>query len=86
MTVASNSITSASRRRASAAEARPRRKSPARTAILLPNLMFADGAERRVSEVSMTSSWSREAVWINSVISARRRWEGRMVGSKASEG
>lgn len=40
--------------------------------------MLADGRERREIELSMTSSWSREAVWISSVISASRRWEGRI--------
>ena len=73
ITVARSSMTSASRRRARATEALPKRKSPARTAILLPKAMFAEGAERREIEWSMTSSWRREAVWISSVISARRR-------------
>ena len=76
-------MTSASRRRASATDARPRRKSPANTAILLPNAIFAEGAERRWVDVSITSSCRRDAVCMSSVISARRRWEGRM--SESSE-
>ena len=75
-------MTSGSRRRARETEARPRRKSPARTAILLPNEWFAEGEPRRERERSMTSSWRREAVWMSSVISARRRWEGRMEGEE----
>ena len=56
MTVARSSMTSASRSRARATDALPSRKSPARTAILLPKAMLAEGDERRVAEESMTSS------------------------------
>ena len=78
ITVASNSTTSASRNRARATEARPSRKSPARTAILLPKAILTLAAERREVEESMTSSWRRDAVWMSSVISARRRCKGRI--------
>ena len=78
ITVASNSITSASRNLASATDALPRRKSPARTAILLPKEIFAEGEDLRIRELSITSSCSNDAVWISSAISARRLWEGRI--------
>lgn len=81
ITVASSSTTSGSRNLARATEARPKRKSPASTAILLPNSMLAEGADRLVVDVSITSSCRREAVWISSTISASRRCEGRIVGS-----
>lgn len=81
ITVASNSITSAFRSLASATEARPSKKSPARTAILLPKNIFAEGEDLRVVELSITSSCSKDAVCISSVISARRRWEARISDS-----
>lgn len=77
ITVANNSITSAFRSLASATEARPSKKSPARTAILLPKNILAEGEDLRVVELSITSSCNKDAVCISSVISARRRWEGR---------
>lgn len=62
ITVASNSMTSASRNLARATEALPNKKSPAKTAILLPKEMFADGEDLRAVELSMTSSCSKDAV------------------------
>ena len=76
ITVAKSSITSASLSLANATEALPRRKSPARTAILFPNDTFAEGEDLRAIELSITSSWSKEAVCMSSVISASRLCEG----------
>mmetsp|Transcript_8830 Transcript_8830/g.33337 ORF Transcript_8830/g.33337 Transcript_8830/m.33337 type:complete len:246 (-) Transcript_8830:24-761(-) len=73
ITVESSSTASRLRRRASEMEARASRKSPAKMAILLPNTRLTDGAPRRVSALSITSSWNSDAVWIISVISASRR-------------
>ncbi len=82
-TVARSSMTSASRNLAKATDALPSKKSPAKTAILLPNDRFAEGEDRRETELSMTSSWSNEAVCISSVISASRLCDGKM--SESSE-
>lgn len=85
MTVAISSVTSACLNLAKATEALLSRKSPARTAILLPKHVFADGEDLRVIELSIISSCSNEAVCISSVISARRFWEGRMSESSEEE-
>lgn len=71
-------MTSASRSRASATDARPSRKSPASTAILLPKEILAEGEDLLEVELSITSSCKSEAVCISSVISASRRCEGNM--------
>mmetsp|Transcript_31148 Transcript_31148/g.98875 ORF Transcript_31148/g.98875 Transcript_31148/m.98875 type:complete len:203 (-) Transcript_31148:282-890(-) len=78
MTVESSSTASRFRSRASDMDARASKKSPARIAILLPNTRLTLGSPRRVSALSMTSSWKRLAVWIISVISARRRCRSSM--------
>eukprot|EP01139_Manchomonas_bermudensis_P020780 Amastigsp_a679749_60.p2 type:complete len:180 gc:universal Amastigsp_a679749_60:958-419(-) len=76
MTVESSSMTSTLRRRASASDARANRKSPPSTASLFPKTWLMETTERRWSAVSMTSSCTSDAVWIISVISARRRCDG----------
>eukprot|EP00274_Cyanoptyche_gloeocystis_P001755 CAMPEP_0196665542 /NCGR_PEP_ID=MMETSP1086-20130531/61491_1 /TAXON_ID=77921 /ORGANISM="Cyanoptyche gloeocystis , Strain SAG4.97" /LENGTH=91 /DNA_ID=CAMNT_0042002351 /DNA_START=164 /DNA_END=439 /DNA_ORIENTATION=- len=81
MTVDRSSTTSQLCSRARATEARANRKSPARTATLFPNWEFADLIPRRVSAKSMTSSWTMEAVWIISVISANLRWLSKISSS-----
>ena len=60
--VAISSITSVSRNLAKAIDALPSRKSPAKTAILLPKEILADGEDLRVTELSITSSCSKDAV------------------------
>mmetsp|Transcript_52050 Transcript_52050/g.123274 ORF Transcript_52050/g.123274 Transcript_52050/m.123274 type:complete len:242 (+) Transcript_52050:588-1313(+) len=74
MTVESSSITSTFRNLARLRDARESRKSPARIASLLPSTALSDLTPRRISPWSMTSSCSSDAVWIISVISARRCW------------
>ncbi len=78
ITVDISSTTSPFRSLANATEALPSMKSPARTAILLPKERFAEEEDLRIVELSITSSCSKDAVCINSAISARRLWEGRI--------
>ena len=56
ITVDMSSVTSGSRRRAKAIDARPSKKSPPRMLSLLPNDDGADGAPRRNGDSSITSS------------------------------
>mmetsp|Transcript_16159 Transcript_16159/g.48419 ORF Transcript_16159/g.48419 Transcript_16159/m.48419 type:complete len:231 (+) Transcript_16159:5419-6111(+) len=78
MTWLSSWMTSLLRRAARDTEARASRKSPARMATLLPKVILSAFRPRRMLAESMTSSCSRLATWISSVISAmrccRRRW------------
>ena len=46
------------------------RKSPTSTLASLPKTWLAVSRPRRMSEPSTTSSWSRVAVWMNSMIAA----------------
>ncbi|KAH3669463.1 hypothetical protein OGAPHI_001584 [Ogataea philodendri] len=78
MAVDMSSTTSLLRSRPSETDARPRRKSPARMAILLLNAMLPESLPRRESEKSITSSCSNDAVWIISAISASLRCFGRI--------
>mmetsp|Transcript_6096 Transcript_6096/g.15542 ORF Transcript_6096/g.15542 Transcript_6096/m.15542 type:complete len:255 (-) Transcript_6096:344-1108(-) len=54
------------------------RKSPARMATRVPYSVWIVASPRRVSQSSSTSSCTSDAVWIISVISARRRWRSVM--------
>ncbi|KAI7242207.1 hypothetical protein KC330_g132 [Hortaea werneckii] len=76
ITVASSSVTSGSFNLANATDALPSKKSPANTAILLPNAILADSFPLLDIELSITSSCSRDAVWMSSVISANLLCEG----------
>lgn len=72
MTVASSSTTSTSRNLAKATDALPSKKSPPKMLNLFPNAEGDEGAPRRNSDSSITSSCSNDATWIISEISARR--------------
>mmetsp|Transcript_2862 Transcript_2862/g.5903 ORF Transcript_2862/g.5903 Transcript_2862/m.5903 type:complete len:261 (+) Transcript_2862:429-1211(+) len=80
-----NSTTSRLRSLARLTDALARRKSPPSIAILFPNCWFAVLLPRRIWPLSMTSSWKREAVWIISVMHARRRCVGRMTEEEGRE-
>lgn len=60
---------------ASPVQAFASRKSPLRTAILFPNSMSFSGPSEAVHSFRLTiPRCTRNAVWINSVISAKLRW------------
>ena len=63
-----NSTTSLSPSLESAVLALPSKKSPPRMASLLPKAAGAEGEPRRRSDLSMTSSWRRDATCIISTI------------------
>src|SRR6266851_2508023 len=84
MTLAMSSTTSLSPRRESAALARPSKKSPPRMVYLFPNAAGADGAPRRRSARSITSSCNSDATCIISTICASRVCVGSGATSCAS--
>ena len=61
-----------------------KRKSPAKIATLVPYRVWIVSAPLRVSQSSRTSSCTSDAVWIISVISAKRRWRSVMSSKPAS--